>query len=296
MSYTLVFHIFILSIIQTASSSQRELPLSQDLCVSQDFPNQHAQQYPTLVSGNLNGTILIVPIPLDTARQIIPKEYGIIENAYRTLLPSFPDGMYPMMAQIVHDHDLQLPAYNASLPDFSRASLEFPFLDIFGGGRTPFRWAATFMITAENEMAIEGAESYGAEVYPSAFDPPCDAYGTLPSGSTTYARSWSNSNEAQGGIRFMTIEAVPSPGNVPYPMDFIANVTNQPVFANTRVCDYYTRLFNTTLSSSAEPVVGSVSANLEPFNKPRTWSGVYGWRLATPFLEPPVLTECKQTP
>ncbi|KAI1799483.1 hypothetical protein F4811DRAFT_96490 [Daldinia bambusicola] len=295
MSYALVLHIVVLSVIQTASSSQYALPLSQDLCVSQDFPNKHAQQYPTVVSGNLNGTALIVPIPLDTARQVIPKEYGIIENAYKTLLPSFPDGMYPMMAQIVHDHDLQLPAYNSSLPDFSRASLEFPFLDIFGGGHTPFRWAATFMISAENEVAIEGAENYGADVYPSMFDPHCDAYEMLPSG-TTYARSWSNSNEAQGGTKFMTIETVPSPGNVPYPMDFIENITNQPVFANTRTCDYYTRLFNTALSRSAEPVVGSVSVNLEPFSQPQNWSGVYGWRLATPFLEPPVLSECKPMP
>ncbi|KAK6954647.1 hypothetical protein Daesc_004614 [Daldinia eschscholtzii] len=291
MTYTLVLHIVILSLIQAASPFQHILPLSQDSCVSQDFPNQHAQQYPTLVSGNLNGTTLIVPIPLDTARQAIPNGYRIIEEAYRTLLPTFPDGMYPMMAQILHDHDLQLPSYNASLPDFSRASLEFPFLDIFGGGHTSFRWAATFMISAENDIAIEGARGYGADVYPSTFDPPCDSYRTLLSG-TTYARGWSN-NGARS--RFMAIETVLSWENVPYPIDFIKNVTNQPVFANTQACDHYMRLFNTTLSSFAEPVVGSVSANLEPFSQPQKWSDVYGWRLATPFLEPPVLSECQAT-
>ncbi|KAI0849114.1 hypothetical protein F5Y00DRAFT_269748 [Daldinia vernicosa] len=291
MPYTALFHLFALYITQVASSSQYTIPLSHEVCVSQDSPNQHSQQYPTLVSGNLNGTTLIVPISLEIARQVIPNEYGILEEAYRTLLPSFPDGMYPMMAQIVHDHDLQLPAYNASLPDFSRASLEFPFLDIFGGGFTPFRWAATFMISAENQLAIGGAESYGADVHPSTFDPPCDAYKNLP-GGTTYAHSRSNNRTRDV---YMTIESSQSWGNVPYPLDFIKNITNQPVFANTRACDYYTRLFNTTLSNSAEPVVGSVSVNMEPFKEPKVWSGVYGWRLATPFLEPPAFSECKPT-
>ncbi|KAI1646826.1 uncharacterized protein F4817DRAFT_339550 [Daldinia loculata] len=290
MPYTALLHLLALYITQVASS-QHVIPLSHEVCVSQDFPNQHAQQYPTLVSGNLNGTTLVVPIPLDMARQVIPNEYGILEEAYRTLLPSFPHGMYPMMAQIVHDHDLQLPAYNASLADFSRASLEFPFLDIFGGGHTPFRWAATFMISAENHLAIEGAESYGADVHPSTFDPPCDAYKTLPSG-TTYAHSRSNNRTRD---RYMTIETAQSWGNVPYPLDFVKNITNQPVFANTRACDYYRRLFNTTLSSNAEPVVGSVSTNMEPFKEPKVWSGVYGWRLATPFLEPPEFSECQPT-
>ncbi|KAF3056556.1 hypothetical protein GL218_06508 [Daldinia childiae] len=289
MIYTALFHLLALFITHAASSAQYVIPHSHEVCVSQDFPNQHAQQYPTLVSGNLNGTTLIVPIPIDVARRVIPNEYGILEKAYRTLLPSFPDGMYPMMAQIVHDHDLQLPAYNASLPDFSRASLEFPFLDIFDDGRTPFRWAATFMISAENNLAIEGAESYGADVYPSTFDPPCDAYKTLPSG-ITYAHSRSNNRTWD---RYMTIETAQSRENVPYPLEFVKNITNQPVFANTQACDYYVRLFNTTLSSNAEPVVGSVSTNMEPFKEPQVWSGVYGWRLATPFLEPPKVSECK---
>lgn len=106
-----------------AHASQHPFPAPQADCVSQDSPNQHAQQYPNFAAGNLNGTTLIVPISLETARQVIPAEYGIVEKAYRELLPLFPEGMYPMMAQIVHDHDIQLAAYNASLPDFSVSRL-----------------------------------------------------------------------------------------------------------------------------------------------------------------------------
>jgi len=72
-----------------------------------------------LVSGTLNGTTLIVPIPLEEARALIPKEYTILENAYRSLLTSFPAGMYPLMVTVAVDHDLKLPAYNVTLGDFS---------------------------------------------------------------------------------------------------------------------------------------------------------------------------------
>ncbi|KAI0099566.1 hypothetical protein F4776DRAFT_525674 [Hypoxylon sp. NC0597] len=280
---------FVFTIIHGASSSQHVISSPQDACVSQDSPNGHAQQYPELISGNLNGTTLIVPISLAIARHVIPKEYGIAEEAYRTLLPSFPAGMYPMVAQIVHDHDVQLPAYNASLADFSRASLEFPFVDIFGDGHSSFRWADTFMMSAANPLAIEGARGYGVTVHPSTFDPPCDAYRALPGGATYTHTHGSNGTERNS----MTVEARPFWKHVPYPLDFIKNITNQPVFANAKTCDYFVRLFNTSLTDGAVPVVGTVRANLEPFTGPQSWHGVYGWRMATPFLEHPMPAECK---
>lgn len=91
----------------------------QNACVTQSCPNPIAQQYPNLVSGTLNGTTLIVPIPLEQARVLIPKEYTILENAYRGLLPAFPADMYPLMVTVAVDHDLQLPAMNITVGDFS---------------------------------------------------------------------------------------------------------------------------------------------------------------------------------
>ncbi|KAI1214553.1 uncharacterized protein F4807DRAFT_1604 [Annulohypoxylon truncatum] len=287
-SRSLLFYFFILAAIHGTSSSQQRITSPHDTCMTQDAPNQHAQQYPEFVSGNLNGTTLIVPISLKTARRLIPKEYGIAEAAYRELLPSFPKGMYPMMAQIVHDHDIQLPIYNASIADFSRASLEFPFVDIFGDGRSSFRWASTFLISSSNALAIQGAEGYGVTVHPSTFDPPCDAYAALPNGAT-YAHSQAAPNPNPGSnsaAKFMSIVAKPSPNRVPYPLDFVRAVTNQPVFANAQACDYFVRMFDTPLSSAATPVVADVSVDLDPFRGPRSWHGVYGWRVATPFLEP----------
>jgi hypothetical protein len=90
---------------------------AQDAGTSLDQPNPIAQRYPNVVSGNLNGTTMIVPIPLAMARQLIP--YPILDQSYRSLLPSFPADMYPMMVSAKHDHDLQLPAYNVTVPDFT---------------------------------------------------------------------------------------------------------------------------------------------------------------------------------
>ena len=92
---------------------------AEDACQAFDLPNPIAQSYPADVTGVLNGTTLIVPISLELARQVIPFEYGILERAYRSLLPAIPPGMYPMMASIYHDHDIQVAEYNATLPDFS---------------------------------------------------------------------------------------------------------------------------------------------------------------------------------
>lgn len=107
---------------------------AQDMCVNQDSPNPIAMQWPSEISGNLNGTTMIVPLDLGLARSIIPAQYGILERAYRALLPDFPNGMYPMMAVAVHDHDIQLPAFNLSLPDFSVSTASAqsrPCLDMY---------------------------------------------------------------------------------------------------------------------------------------------------------------------
>lgn len=92
--------------------------VAQDACNSSSQPNPIAQQYPDTPTGTFNATLAIVPIPIATARQIIPPQYAILEGAYRALLPSFPEGMYPVLMQAGLDHDIQLVAMNFQLPDF----------------------------------------------------------------------------------------------------------------------------------------------------------------------------------
>lgn len=162
------------------------------------------------------------------------------------------------------------------------------------------------LITAGNEVAIEGSEGFGVTVHPGLFDPPCDAYGYIADGSedsgmTHYLHARSE-DDALG--RFVNIESATTPDFTdPYGVAFLKNITNQPVFANdTAICDNYQRLFNTSLTlppNEPVPVRGRVAARLEPFvdddNEDITWDwveGVFGWRVSTGFLEPPVPSNC----
>lgn len=93
------------------------IEVSADVCQTYDRPNPIASIYPNNATGTLNGTVAVIPIPLDLARSIIPPQYRILEHAYRSLLPSFPEGMYPAVLQAVHDHGVQ--AFGFQIPDFS---------------------------------------------------------------------------------------------------------------------------------------------------------------------------------
>ena len=112
---------------RTASASM------PSVCVSQDLANPLAEAFPNNATGVLNATLAIIPIPLEDARRLIPMEYGILESVYRDLLPHFPAGMYPVLMQAAHDHDVQFRAYSITLDDFSVRSCPSPcFTTILG--------------------------------------------------------------------------------------------------------------------------------------------------------------------
>lgn len=91
---------------------------AQDTCTTSSQPNPIAQQYPNDATGTLNTTLAIVPIPLSTARSIIPSQHAILEGAYRSLMPDFPADMYPVLVTAGLDHDIQLAALSINVQDF----------------------------------------------------------------------------------------------------------------------------------------------------------------------------------
>ncbi|WYZ36196.1 hypothetical protein EsH8_XI_000079 [Colletotrichum jinshuiense] len=135
-------------------------------CTTVDQLNPISKQYPSNVTGLLNVTMAIIPIPLTTARQIILPQYGILENAYKSLIPNFSPSMYPVLVQAVYDHDIQFRDFK--FPDFSRAGFEFPFLDLLGDAVSPFRWAPEQIISATNLAVINGSQAYGRVVHAAA--------------------------------------------------------------------------------------------------------------------------------
>lgn len=107
----LVFFSFLLSHGETAAV--------QGVCHTHDPSNPLAASFPNNSTGVLNATLAIIPIPLETARRLIPSQYRILEHAYRAVIPDFPKGMYPVLLQTAHDHDVQFRAYNITIDDFS---------------------------------------------------------------------------------------------------------------------------------------------------------------------------------
>jgi hypothetical protein len=142
------------------------------------------------------------------------------------------------------------------------------------------------MISATNDVAIQGAQAYGTEVFPSSFDPQCDAYkssGPKGLGVTSF-----NANSSSPAASLSTLFTSVGAKLCPYPINFFKNYTNQPIFVNSSSCDNQIRLWNTTDTTgkfAPQPVQGMVRTNLPPFSGPKEWAGVFGVRVATPFIE-----------
>ncbi|TQN71569.1 hypothetical protein CSHISOI_03921 [Colletotrichum shisoi] len=250
-------------------------------CVTADQPNPIFSQYPNNATGLLNVTMAIIPISMTTARQIIPQQYGILEGAFRALMPDFPAGMYPVIVQAGHDHDIRFQDFQ--IPDFSRAGFEFPFLDLLGDGASSFRWAPEQLISATNAAAITGSEAYGTKVHAADFGPECDAYGVLPRGGGTYFNG-------SAGDKYVSLEMKKSSEGraSPYSLGMFDSIINQPIFANGSNCDQQSRFFNTTVTKGAfEPVAvrGTVKSSIGPFGTEASFTDVAGFQAATAFIE-----------
>ncbi|OLN86918.1 hypothetical protein CCHL11_04631 [Colletotrichum chlorophyti] len=266
---------------QTAAAQDVPATAATAACSNVDQPNPIFSQYPNSATGVLNVTMAIVPIPLTTARQMIPQQYGILEDAYRALMPGFPAGQYPVVIQAGHDHDIRF--MDISIPDFSRAGFEFPFLDLLGDGMSNFRWAPEQLISASNPAAITGSQAYGTKVHAATFDPECNAYDDRAQGGTYFNGS--------AGANYLSLEmrrCAADDQAFPYTLAMFDAIINQPIFANGSTCDQQIRLFNTSLTQGAfepVPVRGTVKSNLGPFKADTSFPDAAGFQAATPFIE-----------
>ncbi|KAK3951727.1 hypothetical protein QBC32DRAFT_362374 [Pseudoneurospora amorphoporcata] len=253
----------------------------QNICKTHDLPNPLASFFPNNATGVLNATLAIIPIPLSLARRLVnPSGYSILESAYRSLVPDFPEGMYPVLLQAAHDHDIQLRAYGIVLEDFSRVGFEFPFLGLSGDGYSSYRWAPAQLISAGNAIAIDGSRAYGTRVSPARFEPECEAYQMLSNGNTYFkglSVEYHNASLQSKGETSIELEmtrlissSFSSGSPYSYPLDFFKNITNQPIFASPGgSCDNMIRFFDTSMSRgkfAPVPVKGRVKAvNVFPF-------------------------------
>lgn len=145
------------------------------------------------------------------------------------------------------------------------------------------------LMTSNHDIALKGAQDYGTKTYASTFDPACDAYRSIPNSKndrTTFF-SASSTDDNAAGIE-TTFSAIPKQATSPFPLNFFANITNQPTFADGSTCDNMIRLFNTSVTTAPnriEHVVGTVKAKIHPFKREHVWNDVFGVRMDTAFIE-----------
>jgi hypothetical protein len=145
------------------------------------------------------------------------------------------------------------------------------------------------MISATNEIALQGSLAYGTEVTPAEFDPPCDAFKQQRNGSLHFKAVGTQSPTTYMEVDFIPVLASALNRNGHYPLEAFMNITNQPTFANGTTCDNMIRLFNTSMTRGPAyapvPVIGTVRANGIFPSLDSVWHGVRGVHVATPFIE-----------
>ena len=116
-------------------------------CRSQTQPNPITKDFPEDVTGVINGTTAIVPIPYAVARSIIPSQYPILTAAYQKVFPTLQSSMYPAVLEAVQDHDVGQPPLK--IPDFTVSPLT-----IQGGKKSHSR--LTYTAARRFEVSLRG--------------------------------------------------------------------------------------------------------------------------------------------
>ncbi|KAG9238671.1 hypothetical protein BJ875DRAFT_24797 [Amylocarpus encephaloides] len=255
--------------------------------VSESSPNPIGKLYPGNITGTLNGTIAVVPIPYKLARKIIPSQWGILTKAYQQLLPGFPKDSYPLIVKSLLDHDVGLNGTQL-IPDFQTVRVNFPFVDILNDGYSSFQWGKYLLITESNEIGIDAIREYGSIPVPSLFKPDFQAYKyARPRSKTIYAEARANTSACADA----TTKFSPFNRHGAWPLSFYINATNQPVFGDpAKGCDNQILFYNTTLTTGKNAPVhvrGDIFIKAPYAHVPndRTFRNVFGIKVDVAFLE-----------
>jgi hypothetical protein len=257
------------------------LPNLFSQCTTQSQPNPIARDRPTQVTGTINGTTAIVPIPYDVARSIVPAEYAILRHAYEALIPNFPTNMYPAQLEALLDHEVQ--SLGISIGDFQRMALRFPFVDRINDGYSSFRYTAPQLLSASNPVALLGSIAYGKSIG-GTFEPSCDGYANDGNGSTSMVgyEALSLRSKPVFVAQFQTAQ------EIPFSQKLFVNISNQPSFGSgLPVCDNFITLYNTSVTQAPYtpvPVHGTIQVQ-PPYYPEKTTLEAWGYRQDNAFIE-----------
>ncbi|KAF4544451.1 Isoflavone reductase family protein [Lasiodiplodia theobromae] len=264
-------------------------------CTPDSQPNPYADiSTGSYTTGTKNGTLAVLLITLEEAQKVVGDMYTINRAAYRELIPAMPKDAYPLFLRAGIEHDIRLPN-KVKLSDLTRVSIEYPFLSLpISRPYTFFRMVPTQLITASNEDEIGRTTSYGTEVIPATFDPPCNAYTYTRDGNAKDRKVFLQGfKKDDTSIQFDSKwETITSPdGKMPWTLDFFVNITNQPSLSGQGVdCRSQKTNFTTDISNGQwKPVVvkGSVDVAGDLYNggDGKKWDDVWGYQVDTAFAE-----------
>ncbi|KAL9111391.1 MAG: hypothetical protein Q9227_004268 [Pyrenula ochraceoflavens] len=269
----------LVTLLASLNSNAAVLP-RQSNCVSQSQPNPIAAQYPNEVTGTINGTFSIIPIPYAQARALVPPQFKILTKAYQTLIPQL-NGAYPLLLLAVFDSGIQ--SSGITIPNFSRATLNLPFVDLLNDGHSSFRYQLGNALNSP--LAVAGASIYGPPAGELAtFNPPCNAYASTggPNGEIRYTGYDAVSSKQIANTLFHNQQ-----GN-PFSVDVFKNLTNQPI-GNALLCDQFISFFNTSITQGQFAPVSvrgtvNIAQPLYPLGN-QTFQGIWGYKADLAFLE-----------
>lgn len=179
-------------------------------CVPQTSANPIWKDHFTGVTGVINGTIAVLPIPYTLARSIVPQQYGIL-TGYKALLEpaGWPEDTYPLVLETRIDHDVR--TFGIPAAGFSSARLFFPFVDRNGDGQSGFRYAPTIVLSSSIPAQIFST-LYGEKVIVATFQPECDAYAGTD-GTTTF-----EATSTTPGAAAVSVQLTNLPNAGPWPL------------------------------------------------------------------------------
>ena len=128
------------------------------------------------ITGTINGSVIVLPIPYTTARSLVPAQYPILRKQIRAWLPSLPANQYPLIMNIDLFHDIYNKGVSAGTGgDFLRAALTFPFIDRLADGYSAFAYESSAIISTNNTAAQTSYGLPGITIAPGFFSA-CNGY------------------------------------------------------------------------------------------------------------------------
>ena len=127
------------------------------------------------ITGTINETVIVLPIPMTTARSLIPSQYKILTKQISAWAPGLA-GQFPMILELGLFHDIYNKGVSAGTGgDFLRGNLKFPFVDRLGDGYSAFSYVGDAIISTSNTGAQTSYGLNGITIDPGFFAA-CNGY------------------------------------------------------------------------------------------------------------------------